>query len=159
MDSSHTGRRRLAQGLRDLRPTDDPWSAPTLKLLQRTLPPMFFWHPHATFDFWNHHSRHKHHDLPPPPSSATPYAASVYEVSLDAEENPQELSLLRRWLAVLCISSASICVTCASSMVRHDYFSSMHDGILLNEGAVSICCGMYIYRQHSWNFPWQDDFM
>jgi hypothetical protein len=33
-------------------------------------------------------------------------------------ENPQELSLVRRWLAVICISTASICVTCASSMVR-----------------------------------------
>ena len=107
---------------------------------------MFFWHPHATFDFWHHHSRHKHHDPPPPPppspeSATTSYAASAYEVSLDAEENPQELSLVRRWLAVLCISSASICVTCASSMVRRDCFSSIHSGRLLDEGC---CADLYL---------------
>ncbi|KAI9451097.1 MFS general substrate transporter [Russula earlei] len=77
---------------------------------------MFFWHPHPTFDFWHHHSRDKHHD--PPPPSATPSEAEPYEVSLEPKENPQELPLVRRWLAVMCISSASICVTCASSMVR-----------------------------------------
>jgi len=75
---------------------------------------MFFWHPHPTFDFWHHHLQHKHHD--PPPPSATPSDANPYEVSLQPEENPQELPLVRRWLAVICISSASICVTCASSM-------------------------------------------
>jgi hypothetical protein len=81
---------------------------------------MFFWHPHATFDFWHHHSRHKHHDPPPPSSSETTSldTPSPYEVSLDAADNPQELPLVRRWLAVLCISTSSICVTCASSMVR-----------------------------------------
>ncbi|KAH9053374.1 MFS general substrate transporter [Lactarius vividus] len=42
--------------------------------------------------------------------------AGTYEVFLEPEDNPQELPLVRRWLAVLCISTASICVTCASSM-------------------------------------------
>ncbi|KAH9020531.1 MFS general substrate transporter [Lactarius deliciosus] len=47
--------------------------------------------------------------------TATVHAGS-YEVSLEPKDNPQELPLARRWLAVLCISTASICVTCASSM-------------------------------------------
>ncbi|KAI0283760.1 major facilitator superfamily domain-containing protein [Russula brevipes] len=75
---------------------------------------MFFWHPHPTFDFWHHHTRHKHHDRTPPEPASS--GASSYEVLLDPAENPQELPLVRRWLAVICISSASICVTCASSM-------------------------------------------
>ncbi|KAH9967017.1 MFS general substrate transporter [Russula compacta] len=49
------------------------------------------------------------------PSSGTG-DASPYEVSLEPADDPQELSLVRRWLAVICISSASICVICASSM-------------------------------------------
>ena len=48
--------------------------------------------------------------------------------------------LAGRWLAVLCIYSASICVAPASSMVRHNFFFSIHDGILLDEGTVPICC-------------------
>ena len=44
--------------------------------------------------------------------------AGTYEVSLEPADNPQELPLARRWLAVFCLSTASICVTCASSMVR-----------------------------------------
>lgn len=44
------------------------------------------------------------------------FHAGTYEVSLEPAENPQELPLARRWLAVLCISTASVCVTCASSM-------------------------------------------
>ncbi|KAH9979929.1 major facilitator superfamily domain-containing protein [Lactifluus volemus] len=75
---------------------------------------MFFWHPHPTYDFWHHHTRNKHHD--PTPPSLTPSDANPYEVCLEPTENPQELSLVRRWLSVICISSASICVTCASSM-------------------------------------------
>jgi len=61
------------------------------------------------------------------------------------EENPQELSLVCRWLAVLCIPSTSICVTCASSMARRD-------GSPLDEGAVMICCDMCICRQYLRNF-------
>ena len=83
---------------------------------------MFFWHPHPTFDFWQHHSRHKHHDRTTPSlDSAAPSESGEsppYEVLLEPAENPQELSFVRRWLAVICISTASICVTCASSMVR-----------------------------------------
>ncbi|KAI0301207.1 major facilitator superfamily domain-containing protein [Multifurca ochricompacta] len=74
---------------------------------------MFFWHPHSTFDFWHHHSKNKHHDSTESPSSSS---VSSYEVSLEPVDNPQELSLTRRWFAVICISSTSICVTCASSM-------------------------------------------
>ena len=44
--------------------------------------------------------------------------AGTYEVSLEPADNPQELPLARRWLAVFCLSTASICVTCASYMVR-----------------------------------------
>lgn len=79
---------------------------------------MFFWHPHQTFDFWHHHSKHKHHDRPTSsPLGADSDGSPSYEVFLEPAENPQELSLVRRWLAVICISTASICVTCASSMV------------------------------------------
>ncbi|KAG1763907.1 major facilitator superfamily domain-containing protein [Suillus placidus] len=37
-------------------------------------------------------------------------------VVLEPEDNPQNMSSFRRWLAVLIISSASLCVTCASSI-------------------------------------------
>ncbi|KAF9236541.1 major facilitator superfamily domain-containing protein [Melanogaster broomeanus] len=37
-------------------------------------------------------------------------------VTLEPEDNPQNMSALRRWIAVLVISSASLCVTCASSV-------------------------------------------
>ena len=72
--------------------TIDPCSALFRKLLRRTLTLVFFCYPFVTFDdFWHHHSRHEHHPPPPlPPSSesvTTPYAASAYEVSLDAEES------------------------------------------------------------------------
>jgi len=39
-----------------------------------------------------------------------------FMVTLDPEDDPQYLSLCRRWTAVLVISSASLCVTCASSI-------------------------------------------
>ncbi|KAI0269964.1 MFS general substrate transporter [Gloeopeniophorella convolvens] len=38
-----------------------------------------------------------------------------YEVGLEPEDDPQELALFRRWLAVITISSSSLCATCASS--------------------------------------------
>lgn len=41
-----------------------------------------------------------------------------YEVTLEPEDDPQQLSSLRRWLSVFTISFASVCVTCASSAVR-----------------------------------------
>jgi hypothetical protein len=46
------------------------------------------------------------------------FHAGTYKTSLEPADDPQELPLARKWLAVLCISTASICVTCASSMVR-----------------------------------------
>ncbi len=102
----------ISTNIRSLRPLPTPTLA-----VQVVLFPMFFWHPHPTFDFWHHHSQHKHHDQPPS-SGADSDGSPSYEVFLEPAENPQELSLVRRWLAVICISTASICVTCASSMVR-----------------------------------------
>ncbi|KAI0283758.1 major facilitator superfamily domain-containing protein [Russula brevipes] len=43
-------------------------------------------------------------------------AESGYEVRFEPEDDPQQLSLFRRWMAVATISSAALCVTCASSM-------------------------------------------
>ncbi|KIK94332.1 hypothetical protein PAXRUDRAFT_828105 [Paxillus rubicundulus Ve08.2h10] len=37
-------------------------------------------------------------------------------VTLQPEDDPQKMSALRRWISVLVISSASLCVTCASSV-------------------------------------------
>lgn len=39
-----------------------------------------------------------------------------FEVTLEPENDPQNLPLFKRWTAVLVISSASLCVTCASSI-------------------------------------------
>lgn len=39
-----------------------------------------------------------------------------YEVQLEPEDDPQQLTLYRRWLAVATISSAALCVTCGSSV-------------------------------------------
>lgn len=44
-------------------------------------------------------------------------AIDPYLVTLEPEDNPQCMSTLRRWAAVLVISSASLCATCASSVV------------------------------------------
>ena len=42
-----------------------------------------------------------------------------FEVShLEREEDPQYLSTARKWIIVICISSAATCVASASSMVR-----------------------------------------
>ncbi|KAK7046008.1 hypothetical protein VNI00_007003 [Paramarasmius palmivorus] len=38
-----------------------------------------------------------------------------YEVDLNADEHPQSMSSARKWLIVLVISGASLCVTCSSS--------------------------------------------
>ncbi|KAH7924128.1 MFS general substrate transporter [Leucogyrophana mollusca] len=45
-----------------------------------------------------------------------PSPADPHLVVLETEDNPQCMSSLRRWVAVLVISSASLCVTCASSI-------------------------------------------
>lgn len=41
-----------------------------------------------------------------------------FEVLLEAGEHPQHLSTLRKWIAVVVISCAALCVTCSSSVVR-----------------------------------------
>jgi len=38
-------------------------------------------------------------------------------VFLDDSEKPQNMTIARKWLIVVLISSAALCVTCASSMV------------------------------------------
>lgn len=38
-------------------------------------------------------------------------------VTLEPEDDPKQLPLARKWLAVLTISSAALCVTCTSSIV------------------------------------------
>ncbi|KAI9457362.1 major facilitator superfamily domain-containing protein [Boletus coccyginus] len=48
-----------------------------------------------------------------PPSKE---AVVSHLVALDPEDNPQCMPILRRWVTVLVISSASLCVTCASSV-------------------------------------------
>lgn len=53
--------------------------------------------------------------------SASKEAIDSYLVTLEPEDNPQSMSTLRRWVVVLVISLASLCVTCASSVVRISY--------------------------------------
>lgn len=50
--------------------------------------------------------------------SSTDNESSAFEVSLELSDDPQQRSLLRKWLTVLVISSAALCVACASSVVR-----------------------------------------
>ncbi|KAA1470849.1 MFS general substrate transporter [Dentipellis sp. KUC8613] len=52
---------------------------------------------------------------PSPESASTASTEQDYQVVLEPHDNPQERSLLRRWLAVITISASSLCVTCASS--------------------------------------------
>ena len=44
--------------------------------------------------------------------------ADPYLCTLDPDDDPKNLPLWRKWAAVLTISSASLCATCTSSMVR-----------------------------------------
>ena len=44
-----------------------------------------------------------------------------FEVFLNADEDPKQMSGMRRWIAVLVICSASLCVTCTSSIVSIPY--------------------------------------
>ena len=41
-----------------------------------------------------------------------------YEVKLEPQDDPQQRSLLNRWISVVTISSGSVLATCASSAVR-----------------------------------------
>lgn len=43
---------------------------------------------------------------------------SVSPDVLTDNEHPQHLPIWRKWLAVIAISSSSLCVTCATSLVR-----------------------------------------
>lgn len=45
-------------------------------------------------------------------------------VTLEPEDDPKQLPLARKWLAVLTISSAALCVTCTSSIVSVFYTDS-----------------------------------
>jgi len=92
--------------------------------------------------------------LPSTASSSTvlpiaTFHAGTYEVFLEPADNPQELPLARKWLAVLCISTASICVTCASSMVRlwHSYVKKRT--IVLTRGHVSLHFRRRLLREAS----------
>lgn len=42
---------------------------------------------------------------------------NTYEVQLEPEDDPHQLSLFRRWLAVLVISGAALCVACGGPFV------------------------------------------
>lgn len=52
------------------------------------------------------------------PDTRPDSAVNKYEVTMDPDDDPQRLSSFRRWLCVVTISLASVCVTCASSAVR-----------------------------------------
>jgi hypothetical protein len=46
------------------------------------------------------------------------FRPSSYEVVIEPADDPQQLPLVRRWIAVLCLSTAAAGITCAASMVR-----------------------------------------
>lgn len=45
----------------------------------------------------------------------------TYKVTLADSDDPQRLSTIRKWVIVSIISSGTLCVTCASSMVRESF--------------------------------------
>ena len=52
-----------------------------------------------------------------------------YLVTLEAHDDPQNMAALRRWIAVLVISSGALCVTAASSVASNlmiPYFRSKY---------------------------------
>ncbi|KAF5378556.1 hypothetical protein D9615_007032 [Tricholomella constricta] len=55
-------------------------------------------------------------DLTSMPGSKEFLPPDPFEVHLDPEEHPQNIPLLRKWIAVIVISCASLCVTCSSSV-------------------------------------------
>jgi len=59
----------------------------------------------------------------------------LHLVILDLEDNPQNLTLFRRWVAVLTISSAALCVTCASSIVSRFTCHLGHNGLISPQAA------------------------
>lgn len=51
-------------------------------------------------------------------ANAAPAAHTSEELKLEGDEHPQNMPASRKWLAIVVISSASFCCTCASSIVR-----------------------------------------
>ncbi|KAL1749997.1 hypothetical protein FB107DRAFT_252439 [Schizophyllum commune] len=54
-------------------------------------------------------------------------AADPFQVGLDENDDPRRRSNARKWLAVLLISSTSLCATCASSMASFTEQSTMEE--------------------------------
>jgi hypothetical protein len=52
-----------------------------------------------------------------------PIDKDPFQVTLEPEDDPLNLSNVKKWITVLVISSASLCVTCSSSIVSfHAWF-------------------------------------
>src|SRR5216683_6289667 len=63
-----------------------------------------------------------------------------YEVRLEPEDDPHQLSLCRRWLAIATISGASLCVACASSLASiHSLVTRMRASYLNYFRSLSGC--------------------
>jgi hypothetical protein len=84
----------------------------------------------------------EHNELPFLPESG-------YEVRFEPEDDPQQLSLFRRWMAVATISSAALCVTCASSMASISTLIT----------ALSICYSTHLLRLPLPSTPCHDSSM
>jgi hypothetical protein len=41
---------------------------------------------------------------------------------LDEKDDPKKMTHTRKWIAIVCISSASLCAATASSIVSHPFF-------------------------------------
>lgn len=57
------------------------------------------------------------------PDELADVKADPFLVTLDASDDPQQAPVLKRWITVLVISSASLCVTCSSSIVSLSHTS------------------------------------
>ena len=49
-------------------------------------------------------------DLPETPDDA-------FEVTLDAEDDPKQWSVVKKWFVTIIVCNGALCITCASSMV------------------------------------------
>ena len=68
----------------------------------------------STIDGHQEYDKEKGHKLE---QNELPFLAeSGYKVRFEPEDDPQQLSLFRRWMAVATISSAALCVTCMASI-------------------------------------------
>ncbi|TFY74495.1 hypothetical protein EWM64_g9517, partial [Hericium alpestre] len=72
----------------------------------------------------------------PESSRAPSIIDNEFEVTLDPSDDPQRKPLLLRWLAVLTISSASVCVTCASSAASFSEAGIQHEFGISKEVAI-----------------------